>query len=229
MGNKLYEELVVQNLVNIVRNKTNLTEKMTFEQAVAKVDTLHPANMLNGLNDGWDVMFYDENKYALAFYSIKNGHAINPPVYTCKAWQTADNGAVEFPYTPTGDIIFYANNDTYAKQLYEHFGLDAGIYKYITMRSSSGTTWDLYFHKSYSFYDNGNISIQDYCLCGVYIENVDVTDANTIVNTFLSTRTSDNLTRSTSSTTQTPSGNYLYTNYEDSRLSVAKGLYSLNA
>ena len=100
-----------------------------------------PTDMLDGLEDGWDVMFYDEHKRGLASYSIKKGHSINPPVYDCKDWQTADGATVVFPYTPTADVIFYVLNATYADQLYEFYGLDKVLYPYI-----------LLFYKSYSLH-----------------------------------------------------------------------------
>ena len=85
---------------------------------------------LEGLENGYDVMFYDENNEGLAFYSIRQGNSINPPPYNCKNWENADAEIIEFPYTPTEDVILYANNSTLASTLYKHYGVDAGTYPY---------------------------------------------------------------------------------------------------
>ena len=95
---------------------------------------------LEGLENGYDVMFYDENNDGLAFYSIKQGHTINPPVYNCKAWQTADGQKQEFPFTPTEDVIFYANNDTLASQLYEFYDVDPATHPHILITHSTQST-----------------------------------------------------------------------------------------
>lgn len=88
---------------------------------------------LDGLKDGWDVMFYDENNEGLAFYSVKQGHTINPPIYTCKAWQKADGVNVTFPYKPTEDTILYALNDTYASMIYKFYEVDSAVYPYLNV------------------------------------------------------------------------------------------------
>ena len=85
----------------------------------------------NGLANGYDVMFYDENDEGLAFYSIKQGHSINPPEYQVKAWQTSDGAIITFPYTPNADVILYANNSTYAQQLYNFYSVDSAVYPYV--------------------------------------------------------------------------------------------------
>lgn len=111
-----------------------------------------PTGTLNGLENGWDVMFYDENNDALAFYSIKKEHTINPPVYNCKAWQTAEGTNVVFPYTPTADAIFYALQSSYADQLYEYLGVDKGVYPYMYINvwdSSIYNTVTVYIFKTY--------------------------------------------------------------------------------
>ena len=99
---------------------------------------------LEGLENGYDVMFYDENNEGLAFYSIKQGHSINAPVYTVKSWQTEDGGVITFPYTPSADVVLYANNDTYADKLYDFYGLDSAEYPYIFIYNYQ-TQWAVIF------------------------------------------------------------------------------------
>lgn len=86
---------------------------------------------LDGLENGYDVMFYDENNEELAFYSIKKGHTINPPIYNCDGWQNADKEIIIFPYTPTQDIIFYPLNSTLVDKLYEFYDVDKAICPYV--------------------------------------------------------------------------------------------------
>lgn len=102
-----------------------------------------PEDMLEGLENGYDVMFYDEHNMGLAFYSVKQGHAINPPIYNCKNWQASNGSVASFPYTPTEDIIFYALNSTYADQLYKFYGIDKAVYPYVLI--SLGGNSQIYF------------------------------------------------------------------------------------
>lgn len=135
----------------------------------SKVDVfVLPTDMLDGLEDGWDVMFYDEYKRGLASYSIKKGHAINPPVYTCKNWQNADKEVITFPYKPTEDVIFYALNLTYADLLYEHFGVDKGVYPYVMVQVIHKTTNSSYpYTYKIAFFDTITKSINQPRLVGV--------------------------------------------------------------
>lgn len=109
------------------------TDKLTTAQMIGIFEGARSSGggSLEGLENGYDVMFYDENNEGLAFYSIKQGHTINPPVYNCKNWQNTDGGVITFPYTPSADAIFYANNNTYASQLYKYYGVDSGVYPYL--------------------------------------------------------------------------------------------------
>ena len=120
---------------------------------------------IEGLENGYDVMFYDENNEGLAFYSIKEGHSVNAPVYDCKAWQTEDGANVAFPYTPTGDIVLYANNDTVASQLYKYYGIDPVKYPYLYIFAKNKSALYIQFGKTfqndmvyYGYYSSANVS-----------------------------------------------------------------------
>lgn len=127
----------IQRLINKANETTGNTDTNLTDGVNALVSGYGqggiqlPEDMLEGLENGYDVMFYDENSKGLAFYSIKSGHAINPPVYSCKNWQDANGGIVTFPYTPSANAIFYANNNTYASMLYQYYGIDSAVYPYI--------------------------------------------------------------------------------------------------
>ena len=110
-----------------------------------------PEDMLEGLENGYDVMFYDENNKGLAFYSVKQGHAINPPVYNCNRWQDSNGTVVVFPYIPEADIVLYANNESYASQLYGYYGVDSVVYPYLAIYRTS-TTLRIMFAKTYDYY-----------------------------------------------------------------------------
>lgn len=117
------------------------TEGYITEYAgIYRLDDVTEPLPYDGLSNGYDVMFYDENNEGLAFYSVKQGHGINPPVYNCKNWQDANGGVIVFPYTPSGDAIFYANNSTYADQLYKFYGVDKGIYPYLIIEHGGTNT-----------------------------------------------------------------------------------------
>lgn len=170
---KKYEikESTLKAIADSIRTKTGKTDLITPENMPSEIDGISSGG---GLENGYDVMFYDENNEALAFYSIKQGHSIESPIYDCKAWQMEDGTGVSFPYTPTGDLVVYANNDTYASQLYAFYNIDPVIYPYLIITAGRGTnimirfgqsignntTTYLLFNKVY--YGSGNATISDY-------------------------------------------------------------------
>lgn len=150
-----------------IRAKTGKADLMYVDDMPGEIGSISgiPEDSMEGLENGYDVMFYDENNYALAMYSIKEGHSINPPVYTCKNWQTDAGVSVSFPYTPSGDVIFYANNDTYASQLYAFYGLDSVVYPYLYIEYIKGNDTDtvkVVFTKSIT----NNMTLYQGTLCG---------------------------------------------------------------
>lgn len=142
------------------------TEKLSIEQMLEIFSGA--GGGMEGLENGYDVMFYKENDEALAFYSIKQGEAINPPVYSCKAWQTEDGTNVTFPYTPTNDLIVYANNDTFANELYNHYGVDKAVYPYVMVQVIHKTNNSSYpYTYKIAFFDTITKSINQPRLVGV--------------------------------------------------------------
>lgn len=205
-----------------LQDKT-ITENGTY-QADSGYDglgsvTVEVASSLEGLENGYDVMFYDENNDGLAFYSIKQGHSINPPVYNCKTWQTEDGQSQEFPFTPTEDIILYANNDTYASQLYEYYGVDSVIYPYLFINfrannySPMQCTFKVTFGKSMpdSYYLND-------VLTASYSYNYgnisDVPDLNTFVQKVMGFIQPSALVTADTERTETNKQNIYATNYD---------------
>lgn len=93
---------------------------------------------LVGLENGYDVMFYDENNEGLAFYSIKEGGSIDAPIYVCDGWQNADNQVVVFPYSPTEDIALYPLIESLEVKLYKFYGVEREDYPYLCLTYGSG-------------------------------------------------------------------------------------------
>lgn len=84
-----------------------------------------------GIENGFNVVFNDLNEEQIAFYSIKEGIAIDkPPQYVCKKWIEESGGRILFPYTPTEDIVLFASNDTSINSLYEFYLIDKETYPY---------------------------------------------------------------------------------------------------
>lgn len=121
---------------------------------------------LDGLKDGWDVMFYDENNEGLAFYSIKQGHTIEAPMYDVQNWLDSNGSVIAFPYTPTADIILYAQANDTVGMLYEHFGVDRAIYPILIIGSlcyaSNGyTDVTVYFGHTTTGWGSSSIALKD--------------------------------------------------------------------
>ena len=139
-------------IANAIRAKSGRTDSMSFPydfvsgiEGIASGDG--EGSGMDGLEQGYDVMFYDENNEGLAFYSIKQGHTINPPVYA-QSWENANGEVIAFPFTPTGDISIYAivsNLDG----LYQHYGIDGNTYPCVIIcidtSSTSGMNCKLMF------------------------------------------------------------------------------------
>lgn len=178
---------------------------------------------LEGLTNGYDVMFYDENNDGLAFFSIKQGHTITAPVYDCKAWKTEDGAIISFPYTPTNDIVLYANNDTIASSLYEHYGVDPGEYPYLAISLDDSDKYNLkiVFSKSVSGATMSNCLQSGMSGGGSFSGGKDV---DSMVSYVKSTLTKVNPNSSTS--LYTGSRTYNYTNFD---LSTTGTLYRLDA
>ena len=142
----------IQSLIDLANTTTGNTDTNLTDGVNALVSGYGqggdlPTDTLVGLENGYDVMFYDENNMGLAFYSIKQGHTINPPEYKVKNWQDANGGVIVFPYTPSGDAIFYANNSTLGDQLYKFYGVDKAIYPYV-IATNKGVRNTLAFAKT---------------------------------------------------------------------------------
>lgn len=186
---------------------------------------------IEGLENGYNVMFYDENNDGLAFYSIKQGHSINPPVYDCKTWQTDAGANVEFPYTPTEDVILYANNDTFASEIYKFYGIDSAVYPYITIFAKDGWGVQLNFSQVECTMTDTNLFAQ---------ANSDKPRKYASSNGFFGTDGDVGLFvqwlmencvmkgEATSSSGQNVSTFYIYTNYDTSAITSALGKYRLD-
>lgn len=155
------EELVIvkkEKLVTIadkIREKTGKTEQLDFEQFETEIKSIVGGGDFEGVENGYDITFYDEYQNGLAFYSIKQGHSINAPVYNCKSWQTDKGVGVMFPYQPTEDIIIIANNDTWASKFYGFYNIDPMVYPVMLVLVTNGGDYGgagatLYFAKTYS-------------------------------------------------------------------------------
>lgn len=144
---KLYEikESTLKAIANAIRAKTGKTELIPPENMPGEIDGISSSG--GGIENGHNVMFYDENSEELAFYSIKQGHSIEAPIYTCKAWQTEDGTSVSFPYTPIGDLVVYANNDSYASTLYGFYNIDPVTYPYLLIEVLNSNLY-IYFAKT---------------------------------------------------------------------------------
>ena len=137
---------------------------------------------LEGLENGYDVMFYKEDNEALAFYSIKQGQGINPPVYTCKNWIDQNGTAIVFPYTPTADLTVYANNETAEASLYEHFGINPSDYPYLCVYSDGNGIKRMVIVFSTSLrLESDNIYFNGYWK-ELIMEDVDLTNMEEVVN-----------------------------------------------
>lgn len=219
MANKLYEENHVKDVADAIREKNGVTNTYKISEMGAAIRAIKTEPKLQnktitengtytadsefdglgevtvevessgGLENGYNIMFYDDSNRELEFRSIRQGLSIDAPIYTCKAWKTSDKTPVVFPITPTGDMDIFANNDTYAKQLYDYYGIDNAIYPYVAISISpqySGSSlyyWFLVFTKSI---DRNTTSFLNYgesirTVAKIYGLNVDVSNVQAIL------------------------------------------------
>ena len=147
---------------------------------VYRLDEVAEPLPYDGLANGYDVMFYDENNEGLAFYSIKQGHSINPPEYQVKAWASNNGDTISFPYTPNADVVLYALNGTYADTLYKYYGVDKGVYPYLMVSMNQSMIAVCFSTKDMSQYDGSYKSEQRSITTSEYYANE--TDVETFVN-----------------------------------------------
>ena len=135
MANKLYEETHIQNIANAIREKTGKTDTMTISAMAGEISGIEAGGGSGGLEipDGYNVGFYDGDSNPLTFMAVAQGVSINPPNYLVKSWHLEDGTTIEFPYTPNGDAIIYANDSTYAKTVYNHYSISAKEYPYLVI------------------------------------------------------------------------------------------------
>ena len=132
----------IQSLIDLANTTTGNTDTNLTDGVNALVSGYGQGGSggtLEGLENGYDVMFYDENNEGLAFYSIKEGQAINPPMYSVANWIDQNGVAIVFPYTPTADISLWADNSTLSALLYDHFAISPEEYPYIAIQIRNGT------------------------------------------------------------------------------------------
>lgn len=149
----------LQDIADKLKAKVGRTDKINFPNGFMDiVDELGQGGNASGIENGCNVVFYDEFDEKLSLVSVRKGLSVDAPYYSCKAWQTEDGENQFFPFTPTGDIAFYANNDTLEKILYEYYGVDKAAYPHLLI----------------TYRDNiwGNYGL--YIVFGNYISNTDI-------------------------------------------------------
>ena len=167
----------------------------------------------------------------MAFFSIKQGHSIEAPIYVCKAWKTEDGTNISFPYTPSGDLVVYANNDTYASALYSFYNVDSVFYPYLCVTYSTAYKNSIGIHFAQSFrkvneqcIELSNVQYENYANYNGELNDTDYTDLGVITALVMAKIP---MLRSTSSYNVYGDDNALYTNF-DTTLNEAPDLYRLD-
>lgn len=142
----------LRNLAQEARRLGNYYWPMTPDQMVTVFSQASGSGgSLEGLKNGYDVMFYDEFGDGLALVSVRKGLSVDAPDYSCKAWLTIDGKSQFFPIKPTDDIAFYAYNDSLEKILYEYYGIDKAAYPYLLITHAMESGASLTYYLSISF------------------------------------------------------------------------------
>lgn len=228
----------IQSLIDLANTTTGNTDTNLTDGVNALVGGYGqggiqlPEDMLEGLENGYDVMFYDENNKGLAFYSVKQGHAIQPPEYQVEVWQTSDGANVTFPYLPTSDVSLYANSGTYADQLYKFYGVDKGAYPYVGLSTyTGGSPATLMFGTGIGDNTTKSLSLSPPILMASvpsYLSIADYTNVQSVVDEVMVKIPKDILQESSSGYGfATGTTVYHYLNF-DSNLTKTKGKYRLD-
>ena len=169
----------LEAFANEARRINGTTDHLTTDQMIEIFK--QAGGGMDGLENGYDVMFYDENNEGLAFYSIKQGHTINPPVYECKKWVLENGDSVFFPLIPSGDMVVFANNDSMVSGLYEHYNVDKVLYPYVLMYITSGRYLGITFAETIELQGtttifrglSGNTTLTQAVMNSIDIANID--------------------------------------------------------
>lgn len=213
-------EPIIGTFAPKLQDKT-ITENGTY-QAESDYDglgsvTVDVASSLEGLENGYDVMFYDENNEGLAFYSIKQGQKVmNAPDYIASEWRLEDGTTIEFPYVPTSDLNVYAYiRKSWAKQLYEHYNIDPSVYPYLAIYVYKNKETKNYFYVAFGSAiatDGRELTAPTYIGAKYKYSSVDYYDVDSVMNWILSNVTVSSQTYGTSNNDS--SDYYYYTNYD---------------
>lgn len=168
-----------------------------------------------GVENGYNVTFIDENSEVVAIYSVRQGLAVDEPDYSVSSWQISDGINVTFPYTPTSDVIVYANqNPLNEDMLFEKYGIDKTVYKNVVLMK--------YYTESHLYFCNitsvdGNVASPQIHYNGDVKYTKVTTKTGETVNELMDIFMNNNLTLSTYTSTYSTvyKGSCVaYTNYQ---------------
>lgn len=131
----------IQSLIDLANTTTGNTDTNLTDGVNALVSGFGQGGS-GGMKNGYNVSFYDEDNQLFALFSIKQGEAINPPIFESSGWQDVDGVNIAFPYTPTNDIGLYPVSATLAEQLYNFYNVDSTAYPYVYITYVDGQ-WTL--------------------------------------------------------------------------------------
>lgn len=205
----------IQSLIDLANettgnSDTNLTDGVNA--LVSGYGQGGSGGSLEGLENGYDVMFYDENNEGFAFYSIKQGHSIEAPIYDYKGWETEDGTVITFPYTPTSDLVLYAINNGGALEilLYEHFGVSRDEYPYLVLLYSSSNKLRIIFAKTIQANTETELSVSN----TMRTANIGVDMTPTCAEDLVNTITVGNYTLTSSEAMSITTTGYISSNFE---------------
>ena len=128
----------IQSLINLANTTTGNTDTNLTDGVNALVSGFGQGGSGGDtIENGVTVCVYDEDNNLIQKYDMESGFIINEPFYISRGWVDDNGVTIQFPLLVTESINIYANGKTYAKTLYDHFGISQIEYPFLQVEYAS--------------------------------------------------------------------------------------------
>lgn len=98
------------------------------------------------IDNGVTVKVFDEDENLIQKYEMESGFAVPQPFYTSRGWLDGNGQLVTFPLRVTESIDIYANGKTYAKTIYDAYGVNQNEFPYLLIGFYSSKCYMYFGH-----------------------------------------------------------------------------------
>lgn len=138
------------SLADQARRINGTTDDLTTTQMLEIFEGAGQGGSDDVIDNGVTVRIFDENGTLVQKYEMESGFTISSPFYTTRGWIYESGQGITFPLRVTESVDIYANGKTYAKSLYDAFGVKEQEYPYLKIYVYSSKLIIIFGYKVYS-------------------------------------------------------------------------------